>query len=652
MKVKSIRVRNFRSVLDEQISLSTLTALVGRNGSGKSTFLNAVNYFYATSDRIVLEDFYNCDSSQDISITLTFTDLSEEAAQLFDKYVTDGNLTIEKIYQWNDGSPKATYHGSLLRFSRFSAVREGFEVRDRGRTARAALDALRGAGEIPDLPQWSTIDGVKESLAVWEEQHPDLCVRMRDEGQFFGFRQVGEGYIGRFTRCLFIPAVRDAPADATEARGSIFSALIDLVVRNVLASKPEVVNLQNRLQSEYENLLSPENLPELYNLASGLTATLQTFVPNAEVLLSWLPTEELSIPMPSAMMRLIEDGFPAPVDKCGHGLQRAFIVTMLQHLTMVSATRSEQDTSDTEEAESNEPNLPDLLLMIEEPELYQHPNRQRHFAQILMDLARGRTPGVAESTQVLYSTHSPHFVGIDRIDYLRLLRKHQYDPSFPLVTEVVQTNLEAVANRIWEAQGGHGEPFTAQSLRPRLVSIMTPWMSEGFFADAVVLVEGEDDRAAILGMARVMGYNFEAMGISVIPCGGKSNIDRPTAIFQQLGIPTYSIWDGDQGKEDADPALNRALMRLFGYEPVDWPAIITDSFACFQSDLETTLGNEIGTDAFDRLLRDCQLTYGIPKKKHAIKNPHVLSEIIRLAEIEGIDCPSLREILERVIALV
>ena len=30
---------------------------------------------------------------------------------------------------------------------------------------------------------------------------------------------------------------------------------------------------------------------------------------------------------------------------------------------------------------------------------------------------------------------------------------------------------------------------------------MTPWMGEGFFADVVVLVEGEDDRAAILGYA-------------------------------------------------------------------------------------------------------------------------------------------------------
>jgi predicted ATP-dependent endonuclease of OLD family len=53
---------------------------------------------------------------------------------------------------------------------------------------------------------------------------------------------------------------------------------------------------------------------------------------------------------------------------------------------------------------------------------------------------------------------------------------------------------------------------------------MTPWTNEGFFANVVVLVEGEDDRAAILGMAKAMGYEFESMDIAVIPCMGKKNL--------------------------------------------------------------------------------------------------------------------------------
>ena len=51
---------------------------------------------------------------------------------------------------------------------------------------------------------------------------------------------------------------------------------------------------------------------------------------------------------------------------------------------------------------------------IEEPELYQHPSRQRHLASVLLNLAKGAIPGVAENTQVIYATHSPLFVGLDR----------------------------------------------------------------------------------------------------------------------------------------------------------------------------------------------------------------------------------------------
>ncbi len=63
---------------------------------------------------------------------------------------------------------------------------------------------------------------------------------------------------------------------------------------------------------------------------------------------------------------------------------------------------------------ANKFQLPNLVLAIEEPELYQHPSRQRHLASVLLNLAEGALPGVAKNTQVIYTTHSPLFVGLDR----------------------------------------------------------------------------------------------------------------------------------------------------------------------------------------------------------------------------------------------
>ena len=39
--------------------------------------------------------------------------------------------------------------------------------------------------------------------------------------------------------------------------------------------------------------------------------------------------------------------------------------------------------------------MPNLILGTEEPELYQHPSRQRHLASILWQLPNGQIPGVA-----------------------------------------------------------------------------------------------------------------------------------------------------------------------------------------------------------------------------------------------------------------
>ena len=653
MRISTVHVQNYRSIRDQILNCSGLTALVGANGTGKSAFLNAVNLFYSTSERISASDFYNGDPSNAIVIAVTFTDLSEEARELFASRLEGDSLNVEKVVGWNNGKPQPTYHGSTLQHPDFARIRGAVGLHDRGATARVILEELRATGAYVDLPQWTTIEETLAGLAAWEGANPDKCARIRDDGQFFGFRQVAQGYLGRFTTCIFIEAVRDAAGDASEARGTVFSDLMDLVVRSSLAQRPEVLDLKRRLQEEYHGLLHPENLPELGNLATELSGTLQTFVPNSQVLLEWLPLDELDVPTPKADMRIVEDGYAAHLENCGHGLQRAFILTMLQHLAMASYSRTERSREQAadEMPEENAVDLSNLVLLVEEPELYQHPTRQRHMARVLAQLSEGTTPGVAARTQVFYSTHSPHFVGMDRINSLRLLKKAAVPGDLPNETKVIQVELAKVAEELWFAAGQTGARFTAQTLLPRLTAIMTPMLSEGFFADVAVLVEGEDDRAALLGAAMQMGIDLDSQGIAVIPCGGKPSIDRPTAIFRALGIPLYLVWDSDMGKAEPNPETNRLLLSLLGEVPEDWPSGVKGTYACFEVDLETALRQDLGNGAHDRLVAACQADFSIPKKKDAMKNPHVVAEVVRRAAAEGRSCETLEGILKAILAL-
>jgi len=191
----------------------------------------------------------------------------------------------------------------------------------------------------------------------------------------------------------------------------------------------------------------------------------------------------------------------------------------------------------------------------------------------------------------------------------------------------ISTNLDAIAHELEKADNKPDGTYTGKTLAPRLSSLMTPQMNEGFFADAVVLVEGETDRAAIMTMAESLGHDFEALGMSVLPCSGKSNLDRPAIIFKQLQIPTYAVWDSDKSESESRPEENRRLLRLVGGVEEDWPRKITETYACFEVNLETTLRQEIGDELFEALIEECCEDMQMVKK-HAMEHPEVLKEIL------------------------
>ena len=334
MIIKALRVKRFRCLEDETLPFDKLTALVGANGAGKSSFLRALDLFYSPTPRIDTEDFYAGETASEAVISITFKDLSDGAEKLFSSYTRGDELTVERVFTFADQRIGAKYHGATLQHKGFDPIRTGLLVKDRGKIAREAYETMRAKPEYQTLPAWSTLAAVPEALRGWEAAHPESCTRQRDDGQFFGFNEVAQGYLGRFTRMLFIPAVRDAADDAAEGRNSVLTGLMDLVVRSVLANKEALKKLKEEAQKQFSEILDPTKLTELSGLADRLTTTLRTFVPDSSLELHWLPLQDLDFPLPKADVKLVEDAYPCAVARTGHGLQRAFILTMLQHLAL------------------------------------------------------------------------------------------------------------------------------------------------------------------------------------------------------------------------------------------------------------------------------------------------------------------------------
>lgn len=632
MQLISVNIKNFRSLKNVSVDLLEHTAFIGGNGAGKSSILRAIEKFYSTAKVLDADDFFGRDQDQPIEIELTFSSLSNEEAEIFSSRIREGRLVVTRVFDTSASSGR--YYGSVLQNPDFIVVRR----QPSASAKNAAYKDLRTSNPIYNgLPVAASAPAVDAALLAWEADHPDDLVLERDDGQFFGFQNASREAIGRHTSFVFIPAVRDASIDASDVKSSAIGKLLELLVKSAVLRRQEMVDFRNEMSERYQQLVSPESMPELGVLAAQITTDLRGIYEEAEVGLNWREVSEFPFPLPTADVTLMDDGFGGPVDRQGHGLQRALVFTLLQQLARTSVPSSNLEGVDGDERNESA-QAPSLILAIEEPELYQHPTKQRHFSRVLRQLSAGTLPGADGQTQVLFASHSPHFISLRHADEIRLARRVVDDEMPFKQCSISSLNLDIVAQKLEIACQRPQGSFSAASLVPKL-HIVGNDVAEGFFANGIVLVEGRSDKAALDATIQLLGRNFESAGIAVLSVEGKGNLFSPLAIFRELGIPTFCLWDCDLDHKRPKPLPNLHLMRLLNPQPEqnESPAttLVGAHFAHFQNNLESTLREDIGVDCFnDSVSAACQ-EYDYPVTDDIIKMPEIMHETIIRANLAG-----------------
>ena len=645
MRLCRIHIKNFRAIDELTMDVAQHTVLLGANGVGKSCLLKAIDKFFAKSPAITVEDFHNKNVRDPIEITLTFSEFTEEEAAKFESRIYGNEMVVTRLFEAG-AAPRESgkYYGQAPRHAAFQAVRAVQGAIPR-RTAYNELRAQEGYG---DLPAVNADAQVLAAMEEWEEQHPDQCALDRDDGQFFGFANVGRGILQRHMSFVFVPAVRDAAADATDKGRSVIAQLIELLVKTVVQKREDFKKWQTETLAQYQDLVSPENLGELGALSGALTETLKRFYGDTEVDLAWQPAGELQLAFPAADVALTEQGYTGPVEGKGHGLQRAFIFTILQHLANAIRAQPDEDEANEEGVETSH----SLILAIEEPELYQHPTKQRHLARVLSEISAGKIPGVMSQTQILVCSHSPLFISTERFHEIRLGRRwagEGEDKGRFVISQVSEQQVCDLLNETLLLEGN--DQYLPDHLSAKL-HILDPLVAEGFFVSVAVLVEGVGDRAALTAVAKAKGIDFEARGIGLIPVGGKINLARPHAVFSLFGIPVYAVFDSDQnlGAADQHPEVNVGIQRLsLIAEPVEFRTFVGNRVASFDTCLELVLASELG-DEFNAQIALARAKYGLPKKR-LLKSPMSLGEIVGGCMNAGAQTPTLSAIVDRICAL-
>lgn len=84
MKIKSIEIKNFRSIKDAIIEMSDFNILVGQNNCGKTNFFEAVDFFYnGVPKKIDINSLkFKHDTSFEIEVSIKFSDCQEGASKM------------------------------------------------------------------------------------------------------------------------------------------------------------------------------------------------------------------------------------------------------------------------------------------------------------------------------------------------------------------------------------------------------------------------------------------------------------------------------------------------------------------------------------------------------------------------------------------
>jgi putative ATP-dependent endonuclease of the OLD family len=183
-------------------------------------------------------------------------------------------------------------------------------------------------------------------------------------------------------------------------------------------------------------------------------------------------------------------------------------------------------------------NLRRFVLLIEEPELYLSPHTQRHLFRLLRELGH-------RGNQILYSTHAPVFLSVDKIEELALVRHTSKEGTTLLQPEPL----------------AEAEAF-------RVLSEFDSDRAELFLARAVLLVEGRTEKMTFPLVFEALGIEPDKEGVLVLECGGKGNIPLFARICNACGIQYVVVHDRDAPKGarpvESERVVNRQIQDVAG----------------------------------------------------------------------------------------
>jgi putative ATP-dependent endonuclease of OLD family len=534
MRLRRFEVKNFKAIQSITVDWEDLLVIIGENNCGKSCLLLALSWFLSGKGIKDERLFHKHKTGEDNAIELTgyFDQLSDtEKNEVAVKgRMNEGEWILKKKFWCEDGTgtdgEKDAWKEPLFSYS----AQEEFAQWPNPDTSWSAFPPDYGPliQQLPNRPSRPNSDTREALKQIIREQRPDLVGHAAAEwlpnpGGGGNWKSNANSII---PRAVYVRAVHEASDETNSKDASTYGKLINLIVERKLSKRSEVQELSAALQKVMElfrpNEAHPERqAEEIRVLQKRINDGLNEVIGGkALIKTEQLELQSMLLPSTSLVIRDPQLGIETPVSDQGHGLQRTLIMTLLQ---LLAEAQDEPEDGALAKTRST-------VLIIEEPELYMHPQMERRMRDVLYRLSR-------QSLQVACCTHSPVFLDIaDRYkSIVRLVKAIDGQVSGYQVTQELFP----------------GNPDQAEKERLQTVARFNPGVNELFFSRRVVLFEEPSAIAAFERAAELTGVFVRHQrlhrDVTAIDCSGKPSIPAFQRILNAFHIPYRVIHDEDRG---------------------------------------------------------------------------------------------------------